>query len=86
MMFTIKGTFRMKHNLKHCNYCESDTNDYVRLNFETYPYSGIEICMDRQGTLRIRVYPDMDELFTHQEIVNIKYCPVCGRKFPMIEM
>ena len=40
-------------------------------------YSGIEIAINPQGMLRVRVYDD-DSLET-QDIVHVKYCPMCGR-------
>ena len=62
-----------------CQYCESrGNNDFLLLN-QTKDYSGIEIASDRQGMLRTRYYGDNDIWFS-QEIVNIKFCPMCGRK------
>lgn len=62
-----------------CQYCENrGNNDFLLLN-QTKDYSGIEITLNRQGMLRTRYYGDNDIWFS-QEIVNIKFCPMCGRK------
>ena len=62
-----------------CQYCESrGNNDFLLLN-QTQDYSGIEIALNRQGMLRTRYYGDND-IWYSQEIVNIKFCPMCGRK------
>ena len=65
---------------KRCPYCEADNNDFIPLN-QTVNYSGIEMSLNRQGVLRIRFgYADCS-YFESQDIVNIQYCPMCGRKF-----
>ena len=64
---------------KQCPYCEADDNQFIPLN-ETKDYSGIEISLNKQGMMRIRFgYADC-VCFESQDIVNIKYCPMCGRK------
>jgi len=64
-----------------CPYCENDTNDFIILN-QTVEYSGIEMAVNRQGCLRVRTYPDGTENnFDSQDIVEIKYCPNCGKRF-----
>lgn len=62
-----------------CPYCEAKTNDFVPIN-QSVEYSGIEIALNRQGMLRVRVYESGQETFTTQDIVEIKYCPNCGAK------
>ncbi len=62
-----------------CPYCESDSNDFVLVN-QTTDYSGIEIALNRQGILRVRVFEN-DEIFTTQDIVELKFCPLCGKPF-----
>lgn len=61
-----------------CKYCSGSDNDFVILN-ETSEYSGVEMSLNRQGMLRARYYGDNDIWFS-QEIVNIKFCPICGAK------
>lgn len=61
-----------------CKYCEHENNDFVILN-ETKEYSGLEVAMNRQGMLRIRHYSS-NQMWAIQDIVNIKYCPMCGKK------
>ena len=53
-----------------CPYCESGTNDFVPMN-QTAEYSGIEMSVNRQGMLRVRVLDD-DGGFTTQDIVEIR--------------
>ena len=62
-----------------CPYCDAETNDFVPIN-QTVEYSGIEIALNRQGMLRVRVYESGQETFTTQDIVEIKCCPNCGAK------
>lgn len=62
-----------------CPYCESETNDFVPMN-QTVEYSGIEMSVNRQGMLRVRVLDD-DGGFTTQDIVEIRSCPLCGKRF-----
>ena len=71
---------------KHCPYCDAETNDFVPIN-QAVEYSGIEIALNRQGMLRVRVYESGQETFTTQDIVEIKYCPNCGAKMmPLPEL
>lgn len=60
-----------------CPYCDAKTNDFISIN-QTVEYSGIEIALNRQGMLRVRVYESGQETFTAQDIVEIKCCPNCG--------
>ena len=62
-----------------CPYCDAKTNDFIPIN-HTVEYSGIEIALNRQGMLRVRVYESGQEPFTSQDIVEIKCCPNCGAK------
>lgn len=72
-----------------CKYCES--RDFTPLN-STTDYSGIEMSLNDQGILRVRSSSIHESgtnakvtrnqyLFDSQDIVNIKYCPMCGRRF-----
>ena len=63
-----------------CKYCEHENNDFVVLN-ETTDYSGIEMALNRQGVLRVRYYEQGKcDLWFSQDIINVKFCPICGRK------
>jgi hypothetical protein len=63
-----------------CPYCETDDNDFVIMN-DTTDYSGIEMAINRQGMLRVRLYSHKEKNFISQDIVNIEYCPGCGKRF-----
>ena len=63
-----------------CKYCEHENNDFVLLN-ETADFSDIEMSLNRQGMLRVRYYEQGKyDLFYSQDIINVKYCPMCCRK------
>lgn len=62
-----------------CPYCDAKTNNFIPIN-QTVEYSGIEIALNRQGMLRVRVYESGQKTFTTQDIVEIKCCPNCGAK------
>ena len=63
-----------------CKCCEHENNDFVLLN-ETADYSGLEMSLNRQGMLRVRYYEDISRVWFSEDIVNIKFCPICGREF-----
>lgn len=63
-----------------CKYCGSENNDFILLN-ETSAYSNIEMAINRQGVLRIRHYEDNNQIWFTQDIINIKFCPICGKEF-----
>ena len=63
-----------------CKYCEHENNNFVLLN-DTNMYSGIDIEINRQGILRVRVFNDEMDGFVTQDMLNIKHCPICGREF-----
>jgi hypothetical protein len=48
---------------------------------QTVEYSGIELAINCQGMLRARYYDLNGDTFEVQDIINIKHCPLCGRKF-----
>jgi hypothetical protein len=75
----IVETARDEGSQMKCPYCESGTNDFVPMN-QTAEYSGIEMSVNRQGMLRVRVLDD-DGGFTTQDIVEIRSCPLCGKRF-----
>ena len=53
--------------------------DFVPMN-QAVEYSGIEMAVNRQGMLRARVLDD-DGSFTTQDIIEIRNCPLCGKRF-----
>lgn len=61
-----------------CKYCQHENNDFVILN-ETTDYSGIEMALNRQGMLRVRY--DYSQVWFSEDIINVKFCPMCGKKF-----
>lgn len=61
-----------------CQYCDLATNDFVPIN-QTVEYNNIEIAVNRQGMLRARAFDSHGKLET-QDIAEIHYCPLCGRK------
>lgn len=63
-----------------CKYCEHENNDFVIIN-ETTDYSSIEMALNRQGMLRVRYYDDYSQVWFSEDIINVKFCPMCGRKF-----
>lgn len=66
-----------------CEFCKpTDDNRFVPLN-NTVGYSGIEISMHQKGMLRCRYYEN-ENLFETQDVINIKFCPVCGEKLKNI--
>lgn len=62
-----------------CKYCQNENNDFVLLN-ETTDYSSLEMSLNRQGMLRVRYYDDHTQVWFSEDIINIKFCPICGRK------
>jgi len=69
-----------------CKFCDKDNTDFGLLN-ETMEYSGIEIAMLFKGMLRARYYPTLsyEDLFENQDIVNINFCPICGRSLKALQ-
>lgn len=61
---------------KSCPFCDKNDNDFRTLNAETAQYSFLQIAMNSQGMLRVR---DLSP-GGGQEIINIRYCPMCGEK------
>ena len=64
-----------------CKFCGAETNDFQILNPATCRYSCIDLAINRQGMLRTRIHPSPDWDEHLQEILQIQYCPMCGRRF-----
>ena len=62
-----------------CKFCGRKDNDFVLLN-KTIDYSGIEMSLNRQGMLRTRYYEDSSRIWFSEDIINVGFCPICGRK------
>lgn len=62
-----------------CKYCNRKDNGFVSIT-QTAEYSDLDIEINRQGMLRVRCYNDEMDGFVTQDIVNIGFCPMCGRK------
>lgn len=58
--------------------CEKGKNNFVSLNPETQSYSGIELGLCK-NMLRTRYFNDEGYMIT-QDIIMIKYCPLCGKE------
>lgn len=63
-----------------CDYCNGKDNRFVRLN-KTKDYSSIEMLLNPQGMLRVRVGDDGTGNFVTQDTINVRFCPMCGRRF-----
>ena len=61
-----------------CKVCDRENNDFVILN-ETKIFSFIEISLNKQGMLRVRLIDNQGRI-TSQDIINTDFCPICGRK------
>ena len=64
----------------YCPYCHP--TDPTPLNVETIKYSGLEMTLLRNGSnaFRVRHFSDDDcEIFDCQDVVLIRFCPMCGR-------
>ncbi len=51
-----------------------------RLTTDT-PKNNLEMALNRQGMLRVRAGCTPNGDFETEDIVNIRYCPLCGRNF-----
>ena len=63
-----------------CDYCNGKDNRFVKLN-RTKDYSAIEMSLNQQGMLRVRVGDDGAGNFVTQDSINVWFCPMCGRRF-----
>lgn len=67
-----------------CPYCENKTKSFLPIN-QTVEYSGIEIALNRQGLLRVRVLDcsggEPTIRLVTQDVVELKNCPLCGKRF-----
>lgn len=63
--------------------CESEDKGYFGIN-DTIEYSGFEIGLSSTGFIRVRKY-DFDSDFgwkmDGQDVLKIRYCPLCGKRF-----
>lgn len=62
-----------------CRYCDPSGNHDFRPVNQSAEYSDIEMSLSNLGVFRVRVYNG--ENITRQDVVEMRYCPLCGRKF-----
>lgn len=63
---------------KECGFCKK-SDSFIPLT-EATEYSGIEIAICGKGMLRARYYAEGTCNFDGQDVVNINFCPICGRR------
>lgn len=69
----------MLRSIKKNERCGCEAAEYLPLTDARY--SGVEtVLFPKLKFIRIRVYWTQDSIFDTQDIVNIKYCPLCGRE------
>jgi hypothetical protein len=72
----------MSRSIKKDQNCWCTETEYLSLNDPHY--SGIEMVLfPRSKMIRTRVYWTQDiehGIFDTQDVVNVKYCPLCGRE------
>lgn len=69
---------------KPCRICGEQDNGFTGLRSNESSlcvFSSIEFSLNRQGMLRARVYDDTHNQISAQDVVQLNYCPICGRKF-----
>ena len=59
-----------------CQFCSE--KGFIPIN-NTVEYSGLEICVNRLGLIRVRNY-NFKDIFETQDIAKINCCPMCGRR------
>lgn len=73
---------KMSRSTKNSQKCGCRTTDYLPLTDARY--SGVELVLfPKSKMLRARVYWTQDieyGIFDTQDVTNIEYCPLCGRK------
>ena len=70
----------MKGEVHMCKCCDQPGKESVEIN-DSAAYSGIQIEINKQGMLRVRYYGSRSILFESQDIVNVPFCPIYGKKF-----
>ena len=72
----------MSRSTKKNEKCGCETEEYVPLTDARY--SGVEtVLFPKLKFIRTRVYLVQDleyGIFDTQDVINIKYCPLCGRR------
>lgn len=63
----------------HCRYCEPKPDGVVYVMNDP-EYSGIELSMHHAGELRVRYSEEGSDTYEAQEIIQMNYCPMCGRR------
>lgn len=72
----------MSRSIKKNERCGCETTEYLPLT--DVRYSGVEaVLFPKLKFIRTRVYWTQDPeygVFDTQDVVNVEYCPLCGRK------
>ena len=72
----------MSRSIKKNEKCGCETTEYLPLTDARY--SGVEtVLFPKLKFIRTRVYLVQDleyGIFDTQDVINIKYCPLCGRE------
>lgn len=73
---------KMSRSIKKNKKCGCETTEYLPLTDARY--SGVELVLfPKSKMLRARVYWTQDieyGIFDTQDVTNVEYCPLCGRK------
>lgn len=69
----------MREQERRSNGCEACSKGFAVLN-ETMDYSGLEFAL-MKNVIRVRYFPTHKyDIFKTQDILPIKFCPMCGRR------
>lgn len=69
----------MSRSIKKNERCGCETIEYLPLTDARY--SGVEtVLFPKLKFIRTRVYWTQDSIFDTQDIINVEYCPLCGRE------
>ena len=61
--------------------CSCCKHDYFNPVNKTVDYSGVEMALDNKGEFRVRCYNLDTQEMDYMDVINVRYCPMCGRRF-----